>query len=89
MTRYSKAARESFLKLFEAWEEDLAEKLTEDVSTCFRRSGSPGNYTYQSLNSQARVAERIMADTSDTTKPAEQNVLIQLFRYSFPLLKFF
>lgn len=82
MTRYSKAARESFLKLFEAWEEDLAEKLTEDVSTCFRRSGSPGNYTYQSLNSQGRVAERIMADTSDTTKPAEQNVLIQLFRYS-------
>ena len=89
MTRYSKAARESFLKLFEAWEEDLDEKLKEDVSQCFRRSGSPGSYSYQGLNSQARIAERIMADSSDATKPAEQNVLIQLFRYSFPLLKFF
>ena len=83
MTRYSKKARTSFLKLFENFEEDLDEKLKEDISSCFERTGSPGSYTYTPKNSQGRIAERIMADSSDTSNPAEQNVLIQLFRYPF------
>ena len=83
MTRYSKKARTSFLKLFENFEEDLDEKLKEDISSCFERTGSSGSYTYAPKNSQGRIAERIMADSSDTSTPAEQNVLIQLFRYRF------
>lgn len=78
LTRYSKAARTSFLSLFEDYEEDIHEKLQTDVSQCFERKGtSESNFTYEAKDAQGRIAQKLF---DGSTKPATQNVLIQLFR---------
>ena len=64
MTKYRKKFRKSVLKVMEGWEEDLEDKLHENIANCYNEDG-----TVKTV--QAQLAQNILAKK-------EQNHLLSL-----------
>ena len=60
LTRYTREFRKSFLGHMESWEEDTEEELVTDISTCYKTVTGNGVSVKTPINSQGRLAQKII-----------------------------